>query len=78
MMDLTMAKIGFGVYFTILILYTKVDVFEIFLLNMMFVFYFLSNNRIKNKKEDWVYYHMIFNMFVTIDQIMTIKGLSEN
>ena len=78
MMDLIMAKIGFVAYFTKLILYTKVDLFEIFLLNMMFVFYFLSNNRITNKKEDWVYYHMIFHIFVTIDQIMTIKGLLKN
>ena len=76
--DLIMAKIGFGIYFTVLLLYTKVYVFDIFLLNIMFVFYFLSNYRITNKKEDWVYYHMIFHIFVTIDQIITIKKLLEN
>ena len=77
-MDLIMAKIGFGIYFTLLILNTKVRMKEILLLNTMIIFYFLSNYRITNKKEDWVYYHMIFHMFVTIDQIMTIKGLLEN
>lgn len=77
-MDLIMAKVGFGIYFTLLILNTKVTMKEILLLNMMILFYFLSNNRITNKKEDWVYYHMIFHIFVTIDQMMTIKGLLDN
>jgi hypothetical protein len=77
-MDLIMAKVGFGIYFTLLILNTKVRMKEILLLNMMILFYFLSNNRITNKKEDWVYYHMIFHIFVTIDQMMTIKGLLDN
>jgi predicted membrane channel-forming protein YqfA (hemolysin III family) len=77
-MDLIMAKVGFGIYFTLLILNTKVRMKEILLLNMMILFYFLSNNRITNKKEDWVYFHMIFHIFVTIDQMMTIKGLLDN
>jgi len=77
-MDLIMAKVGFGIYFTLLILNTKVTMKEILLLNMMILFYFLSNNRITNKKEDWVYFHMIFHIFVTIDQMMTIKGLLDN
>ena len=77
-MDLIMAKIGFGIYFTLLILNTKVRMKEILLLNTMIIFYFLSNYRITNKKEDWVYFHMIFHIFVTIDQMMTIKGLLDN
>ena len=39
-MDLIMAKVGFGIYFTLLILNTKVTMKEILLLNMMIVFYF--------------------------------------
>ena len=77
-MDLIMAKIGFGVYLSMLILYTEVRMFEIFFVNMLFLFYYLSNNRLTNEKNDWVYYHFIFHMFVTIDQIIIIKRLIQD
>ena len=77
-MDLIMAKIGFGVYLSMLILYTEVRMFEIFFVNMLFLFYYFSNTRLTNEKNDWVYYHFIFHMFVTIDQIIIIKRLIQD
>ena len=77
-MDLIMAKLGFGVYLLELILYCEVRMFEIFFVNMLFIFYYLSNTRLTNEKNDWVYYHFIFHMFVTIDQIIIIKRLIQD
>ena len=73
-----MAKLGFGVYLSVLFLYTEVRMFEIFFVNMLFLFYYLSNTRLTNEKNDWVYYHFIFHMFVTIDQIIIIKRLIQD
>ena len=61
-----------------LFLYTEVRMFEIFFVNMLFLFYYLSNTRLTNEKNDWVYYHFIFHMFVTIDQIIIIKRLIQD
>ena len=74
-MDLIVAKVCFVTYLTVLILYTNYGFIDIFLLNIMILFYYLSNYRLSNKKEDWVYYHVIFHTFATIDQIVTLNGL---
>ena len=74
-MDLIVAKVCFVTYLTVLILYTNYGFIDIFLLNIMILFYYLSNYRLSNKKEDWVYYHVIFHTFATIDQLVTLNGL---
>lgn len=74
-MDLIIAKVCFVTYLTVLIFYTNFGFIDILLLKTMILFYYISNNRLSNKKEDWVYYHVLFHTFATIDQIVTLYGL---
>jgi len=75
--DLYFSKFAFLIYFLFFIYNCNCSNIDIFSISTMISLFGISNYCLYHEKKYWVYYHFIFHIFVTLNQVKALLYFQE-